>query len=519
MDIFEKRTPHLDAMELADLKTSRAAGILLHISSLPSRFGVGDMGPEASKFADFLNKGKQKYWQLLPLNPVSVSATPSPYTSISSMAGNTIYISPELLVEDGLISEDELTQHELPQTDKADFLEADRVKNILFDIAYNNFKANAGSKLLPAYKEFCKQEAYWLNDYALYLALKNEHGYAAWFQWPESYKQRDPSSLTAFSVTHAEALDKIKWLQFIFDKQWKSLKKYCNELAVQMFGDIAFYVGYDSSDVWSNPDIFSLDEEGNISGIAGVPPDYFNSDGQLWGMPVFRWDVLKNTKYDWWMKRINRNLELFDEVRLDHFRAFADYWEVPGNHHNAINGTWKEGPGLDFFKVVEKKFGRLPFIIEDLGEITQAVCDLRDDLGFPGMKILQFAFGQDMATSVHIPHNYTPNYVVYTGTHDNNTTVGWLRQNTGDAETKNLLRYIGGRPSQRNIHLLLGRLAYSSTARIVILPAQDVLGLDESARMNTPGTMDNNWVWRLLPGQLRSAEVMLLRKWTELYNR
>lgn len=497
---------------------NRSAGILLHISSLPSKFGIGDMGPEAMKFADFLKAGGQRLWQLLPLNPLMSDPSPSPYSSVSSMAGNPLFISPEILVEEGLLTEEDLLEHVLPVTDKADYLNAERVRVVLLDKAYKAFKRNSTGNSQD-FEAYCRKESYWLDDFALYLALKKTQGQRAWFDWPAPYKNRDQNSLYEFAKIHAEELEKVKWQQFIFDRQWTALKNYCNRSQIMMVGDIAFYVGYDSADVWSNREIFHLNTDGQITGVAGVPPDYFNENGQLWGMPVFRWEVLKKNKYHWWIQRLRRNTELFDLVRLDHFLAFVDYYEVPGGHTNAKHGVWKKGPGKDFFKAVQETLGQLPFIVEDLGDVTEEVFELRDELGFPGMKILQFAFGGDMSTTVHIPHHYTTNAVVYTGTHDNNTTIGWFKNETGKQQHKNLKLYTGIKPGLKNIHALLTKLAYSSVALMVIIPLQDVLELDENARMNIPGTMGNNWIWRFLPGQLEPKHKKQLKEWTEIYNR
>lgn len=516
-DLFSKLPFAL--VKLENPGTERSAGILMHITSLPSPFGVGDFGPEARTFADFLERSGQKYWQLLPLNITEAGNAHSPYSSISGMAGNTLLISPEILSDEGLLDRDELKELHLPSRSVADFREAEKIKAQLFEKAYQAFVSSGGNSKAGDFRQFLQRESFWLDDFALYVQLKRVYQGKAWYQWPEKYKLREEKALQSFSDENTQDLRKIKWLQFVFSNQWQSLKKYCNSLGIQMFGDLPFYVSYDSADVWSNPDIFSLDNDGKLIGVAGVPPDYFNSDGQLWGMPVFRWDVLKKRNYDWWIRRIKKNLELYDVLRLDHFRAFADYWEVAANETTAKNGAWKPGPGADFFKVLQHELGELPFIAEDLGDINEEVHRLRDDFKLPGMKVLQFAFGEDMPQSIYIPHNYNPNFIAYTGTHDNNTTVGWFRENTGKTERKNIARYTGIKPKEKNIHRLLARLAYGSIAKTVILPLQDVLGLNEQARMNIPASMDKNWIWRLKPGQLGEGEERLLRKWVKTYNR
>lgn len=516
-DIF--RNLPLAILKLQHPISDRRAGVLLPITSLPSHFGVGDLGPEAKAFADFLSRSRQKYWQLLPLNPTELGQGHSPYSSISSMAGNTLLLSPELLAQDGLLDAGELQHHHLPQQDKADYAGAEKVKEKLFEKAWSNFRQGKSATLQRQFRQFCRQEAYWLHDFALYVVLKQQHEDKAWFQWPEKFKLRQQDALEQFTDKYIHTLDKVKWLQFLFTKQWKELKTYCNNRSIQLFGDLPFYISYDSADVWSHPDIFSLDEKGNMIGVCGVPPDYFTEDGQLWGMPVFRWKVLKEQGYAWWVQRIRKNMELYDLLRLDHFRAFSDYWEVPAGEETAKNGQWKPGPGAGFFQALQKELGELPFVAEDLGDINDAVYELRDEFMLPGMKVLQFAFGDEMPRSIYIPHNYTPLYLAYTGTHDNNTTRGWYRQDAGKADRKRLALYIGKAVSEKDVHLEMGRLAYASVAQTAILPIQDVLGLDETARMNTPASTESNWLWRLQPGQLTPAAEEQLREWTKLYNR
>jgi 4-alpha-glucanotransferase len=499
-------------------ENKRGAGILLHISSLASPFGIGDMGPEARIFASFLHRSNQKYWQLLPLNPTEEGQGHSPYSSISSRAGNTLLISPDLLVEDGLLCEDDIKQYYLPQDGKTDYPSVDRIKAKIFEKAWENFSHGGSEDLQTAFEQFCEKEGYWLNDFALYMLLKQKHESQAWFQWPEEYKLRDEKSLKELEIENIESIEKIKFLQFIFSKQWHELKKYCNRLNIKLFGDLPFYISYDSVDVWAHRHLFSLDKEGHMIGAAGVPPDAFSDDGQLWGMPVFLWDVLKENGYKWWIERFKKNMELFDILRLDHFRAFADYWEVPANSETARNGKWIPGPGAHFFNAVRKALGELPFIAEDLGEINDAVYELRDEFAFPGMKVLQFAFGEGMPTNPYIPHNYSENFIAYTGTHDNNTIRGWYRHE-GNKHHDQIEQYVGKSLTEDDIHLTMGRLAYSSVANIAILPLQDVLGLDEIARMNTPASGENNWKWRLLPGQITTDACNYLREWTILYNR
>lgn len=497
----------------------RGAGILLHITSLPSKFGIGDLGSEARAFADFLKRSGQKYWQLLPLNPTSASSGHSPYSSVSSMAGNTLLISPERLADDGLLDKRSLRQNTMPPSNKVSYKDAERIKNTLLEKAYANFLDGKFSSLKKQFDNFCAQQSFWLDDYALYVVLKQQHKGRAWFQWPAAFRLRNERVLDSFSSSHADAILYVKWQQFIFFHQWQALKRYCRDAGIKLFGDLPFYVSYDSADVWSQPEIFSLDKKGNMTGVAGVPPDYFNKNGQRWGMPVFRWDVLKQQKYQWWIQRLRKNMELFDLLRLDHFRAFADYWEVPANEKTAINGRWKPGPGAAFFKALQKEFKKLPFVAEDLGEINQAVYDLRDRFDLPGMRVLQFAFGDTMPESEYIPHHYIHNCLVYTGTHDNNTTRGWFRRDADKATVKRLADYSGMDVREGNVHEVMTQLAYASVANTVILPLQDVLGLDGSARMNTPASVKGNWLWSFKPGMVKASVEKMLRRLTKLYNR
>ena len=495
----------------------RDAGILLHITSLPSAFGIGDLGPEATNFVDFLSRCKQRYWQILPLNPVTKEQHYSPYSSISSMAGNSLLISPEVLAAKGLVKRSELSGYKIVAKDRVAFDQADAVRQNLFQKAAYRFFKNR--KLLPAFENFCRREDYWLNDFALYQALKLHHHNKPWFEWGDDFKRRSPSALKKFSSEASEFCRYTKWLQFVFFEQWSQLKTYANKSGVQLFGDLPFYVSHDSSDVWANRDIFNVDKRGHMTGVAGVPPDYFNSNGQLWGMPTFKWDVLKKQSYDWWIKRLQKNMQLFDLLRLDHFRAFASYWEVPSGEITAIRGTWKNGPGSRFFKAVQSTVGRLKFVAEDLGDIDKSVLTLRNDFRLPGMKILQFAFGDTMPVSDYIPHNYDQNFIAYTGTHDNNTTVGWFSKDVDRKGRKQISSYIGRVVDEKNIHIELSRLAYASVARTAILPLQDVLGSDEKARMNTPASTIDNWGWRFKRSALTKSIERRLRHWVTLYNR
>jgi malto-oligosyltrehalose synthase/4-alpha-glucanotransferase len=513
------QTIPLALLKLSHPDGGRSTGILMHISSLPSPFGIGDMGPAAKQFADMLHQCNQCYWQLLPLGPVGAQGGYSPYSSSSSMAGNILLISPELLVEDGLLKQDDLDKHYLPVSDKVNYKAAGKVRTVLLKKAWSNFKQDDSAFLKDRYIEFCEKEVSWLSDYALYAVLKQHHKDEPWYLWPDALKQRNKEALREFCINNQDAIEKEKWLQFIFQKQWQQLKTYCNNLGIRLFGDLPFYVSYDSVDIWTNPEIFSLDEQGNMQYIAGVPPDYFNAEGQLWGMPVFNWDKLKSQNYNWWVQRITKNLELFDLLRLDHFRAFAAYWAVPATEKTARNGSWIKGPGSDFFKALKNELGELPFVAEDLGDIDDSVYELRDEFDLPGMRVLQFAFNDQLALSPHIPHNYIKHCVVYTGTHDNNTIKGWYRNETEKSVRKNIKRYVGSSIKEKHIHETFIRMVMSSVAQTAIIPLQDLLGLDETARMNVPAAAEGNWAWRLTSTELPSKLTKKLAKWTKMYNR
>ncbi|HKH61181.1 MAG TPA: malto-oligosyltrehalose synthase [Flavitalea sp.] len=497
----------------------RNAGVLLHISSLASPYGVGDLGPGAKAFADFLIRTGQRYWQLLPVNPTEAGQGHSPYSAVSSRAGNILFISPDVLFSQGLLNENDLIQNRMLSVAKADYQSAEKIRKDLFNKAWQNFKDSKNEPMQTEYEKFCDAEKEWLDDFAFYLLLKQFNEGKPWYEWVDEYKSREQRSMKRLADEYQDQLAAIKWLQFIFRQQWNDLKEYCNSHGLLLIGDLPFYVSYDSADVWSHPQLFSLDGEGNRIGVAGVPPDAFSADGQLWGMPVFRWDVLKELGYSWWIERLRSNRKLFDLVRLDHFRAFAGYWEVPASESTARNGEWKVGPGSDFLRTVKEKLGELPFVAEDLGDIDENVLNLRDEFNLPGMKVLQFAFGDDFYESDYIPHNYDQHFVVYTGTHDNNTTLGWYRTEADDEVKQRVEKYLGSCFTDAEIAGAFCRLAMASVAKTVILPIQDILGLDENARMNTPSVAEKNWSWRLLPGQIDEKAEQTLLEWTILYNR
>ncbi len=495
----------------------RSAGILLHITSLPSPFGIGDMGPGAKAFADFLSQSGQTYWQLLPLNPTSAGMGNSPYSANSSMAGNPLLISPQLLIADGLLTEEEVTPYRIKDTDKVDYNQAETTKYALLDKAYVSYTHNSAS-LQKEFNRFDRGEKYWLDDYALYTILKKEHEDRQWSDWADAYKQRNPKALKRFAKAHANAINKEKWLQFMFSRQWHSLRTYCNNLNIRLFGDMPIYVAYDSADVWAHRDNFSIDAAGKPLFVAGTPPDVFSENGQLWGMPVFKWKALKQQGYKWWINRLRKNLELFDLLRLDHFRAFAAYWQVKAGSETAANGEWINAPGKEFFTVLKKELGEMPFVAEDLGHIDEPVYKLRDGFKLPGMNVLHFAFVDDMAKSPYIPYHHRPVSVVYTGTHDNDTTIGWFKTLPKEAK-KRFHQYTGQKINANNVCDILCRMCYASVSKLAVLPMQDVLELDEKARMNTPSSGDKNWGWRMLPDQMNESVMNKLIEWCTVYDR
>jgi malto-oligosyltrehalose synthase/4-alpha-glucanotransferase len=500
-------------------KNTRGAGILLPVSALPSAFGIGDLGPEAKNFIDFLNRSCQKYWQILPLNPIDSANAYSPYSSISSMAGNTLFISPELLVSYELLYQHEIESCRSLAAGTVNYTEAERIKEDLLKKAFQYFLNGNFNQLKLEFETFKKEHAFWLSDYTAFCILKHECNNAPWYEWPEIYRNRQENALIELEHSKGDAFQYIQWKQYLFHKQWRALKSHANHLGISIIGDLPFYVSYDSADVWANKEIFSLEENNRMNYTAGVPPDYFSKDGQLWGMPTFRWDVLKKNNYKWWIDRIKKNLELMDLLRIDHFRAFAEYWEVPANESTAINGKWKKGPGEHFFQALKNELGSLPFVAEDLGDRMEMVYRLREKVDLPGMKVLQFAFGENMSQTVDIPHNFNSNCIVYTGTHDNNTTVGWYKKEMAAEDKQRLNAYSNTNVTEKNVHDILSRMAYASIAKTAILPFQDILGLDESARINTPGTNNGNWLWQVKAEQLDNAAEKKLRDWTYFYNR
>lgn len=495
----------------------RGSGILLHITSLPSAYGIGDFGPSAYRFADFLSETKQSFWQILPLTPINAAHGNSPYSSVSTFAGNTLFISPELLADDGFLSPSDIESPPSFPDEKVVYKAMTEYKTQLFRTAYLNFKKRRPKNY--GFEKFCNENHYWLDDYVLFVALKENFRGAVWSDWPTEVRDRRGEARKEMKTKLKDEIEKEQFLQYVFYKQWHALRTYCNNKNIQIIGDMPIYVNYDSADVWSNPDIFKLNGNKKPIFVAGVPPDYFSSTGQLWGNPVYRWDVLREVGYAWWIKLIGHNLKLFNIIRLDHFRGLVAYWEVPAGEETAINGRWVEVPVRDFFDKLLKRFPYLPIIAEDLGIITPDVREIVHLYGFPGMKLLLFAFGDDVATNPYVPHNHIENCVVYTGTHDNNTVNGWLRGEARPEDKKRLFQYMGRAVTEETVHWEFVRMAMMSVADTVIIPVQDILGLGEEARMNTPATVGGNWEWRLLSEQLTPALSARLSEITHIYGR
>jgi 4-alpha-glucanotransferase len=494
----------------------RKSGILLHLTSLPSPYGIGDMGPEAYRFTDFLAEAKQSFWQILPLNPTERVYGNSPYHSISAFAGNPLIISPELLVQDGFLATADCEPLPTGPIGRVDYENIVPYKEKVFNTAYDRFTKVQDH---DAYKTFCAENISWLDDFSLFVALKGHFQGKAWNQWPPEVRDRQPEALQSMIEDLHDTIEQEKFLQYFFFRQWFALKGYCNEKGIQIIGDMPIYVDYDSVDVWTHPEIFKLDAERKPEAVAGVPPDYFSATGQLWGNPVYRWNTLKERGYDWWIRRMGHTLSLFDVVRIDHFRGLVAYWEIPAGEQTAIHGQWVEAPVYDFFDGLRAQFPSLPVIAEDLGVITPDVRKVMQHFELPGMKVLLFAFGEDNPMHPYLPHTYEKNTVVYTGTHDNNTVRGWFEREAKPKDKKRLFRYLGRKTSPQEIPWELIRLAMMSVANLAIIPMQDILGLGAEARMNRPATGDGNWEWQLVPGELTPALVEKLRAMTQIYGR
>ncbi len=495
------------------MKFARASGILLQPTSFPGRYGIGDLGEQAYRFVDFLAATGQTLWQIMPLGPTGYGD--SPYASFSAFAGNPMLISPDLLAADGYLTSEELAEVPEFPADRVDFGPVIEYKKALLLGSFVHFEAVATSEELTNFAAFSEANREWLDDFALFMALKEHHGGAVWNTWEKGLAQHQPEALAEWRAKLAREVRYQSYLQYQFYRQWSSVRQYANQQGVKLVGDIPIFVAYDSADAWSHPELFYLDEDSNPAFVAGVPPDYFSSTGQLWGNPLYKWDVFAAQDYKWWVDRFRHTFTQVDIVRIDHFRGFESYWSVPAGEETAINGKWIKGPGASLFEAVQKQLGELPIIAEDLGLLTPEVAALRDKFHFPGMKILQFAFGGD-SSEEYLPHNFERNWVVYTGSHDNDTTRGWF-ENAQEYERVNAQLYLGRDGSDFSWDLI--RLVFSSVADLAIVPLQDVLNLGSEARMNTPGRPSGNWGWRYWHGALDDSLRDRLATLTRLYSR
>jgi len=497
----------------------RSSGILLHPTSLAGPYGIGGLGPPAYEFLDFLEAAGQSLWQVLPLGPTGYGD--SPYQCFSAFAGNPLLISLDALAEQGLLDPDDLDQARLPSTSTVDFPSVIAAKTRALNIAAKRFKDS------PEFDQFCKQQQSWLADFALFMALKEEFEMAAWQEWPAPLRSREPKALTEFRKTHADRIRAHTFFQYAFFAQWTHLRTEANHRGIRLMGDIPIYASGDSSDVWAQPELWQLRPDGHPAQMAGVPPDYFSATGQLWGNPIYDWHAHSAIDYTWWVARFRATFALFDLVRLDHFRGFQAYWQVPYGEETAQNGAWIDGPGAALFEVVERVLGPLALVAENLGVITPEVEAIRHRFNFPGMAVLQFAFGSDPQSKDFLPHNYPRELVAYSGTHDNDTTIGWWTSSgTSDStrtaddiakERQFALDYLGVDGKEMNWSFI--RALMGSIADTVIFPIQDVLGVGSEARMNVPATLGKNWKFRLLPGQLADANAVRLSRFAANYDR
>jgi 4-alpha-glucanotransferase len=494
----------------------RSSGILLPIFSLPSRFGIGDIGPGAFRFADFLHAAGQRIWQILPLNPTEAVFGHSPYHSVSCFAFNPLLISPEALAAEGLIDPSDLHPPGRLPEGRIDYAAAVTFKRHLLEKACRRFRQGLPDS---GYERFCTENAFWIQDYALFCVLSERHANVSWNRWPPKIRSRRPGEITDLCEALHAPIEKLKIEQYLFYRQWLNLLSYCREKRIHLFGDIPIYVPLHSADVWAHRQFFKLDRFHSPLGVSGVPPDYFSADGQLWGHPVYNWESLKKTRYDWWIRRIAHQMAVFDAVRIDHFRGLVAFWEVPPGERTAKNGRWVEAPSEDFFTELQRRFLSLPVVAEDLGHITADVRETMQRFGFPGMRVLLFGFSGNPALNPNAAQNIPEHCVVYTGTHDNNTARGWFEKEASRSEKHRVSVVSGQRVSAREIAWELIRLAMLSPARWSIVPIQDMLGLGAAARINTPGISRGNWVWRMTARQFDALPVKRLIEMTNTFGR
>jgi 4-alpha-glucanotransferase len=495
------------------MQVERSCGILCHPTSMPGRYGIGELGDGLFRFLDFLAAAGQTLWQLLPLGPTGYGD--SPYQPFSVFAGNPLLISLDALQEEGLLCKEELRLERPFPEDSVDYGEVISFKQRVLRCSYERIKREADAQWRMEWEEFCQQNQGWLDDYALFLALKQRFDWASWVHWEPGLALREEQALAHWREALSDEVGYHSYLQFLFARQWRKVREYARQAGITIIGDVPIFVGHDSADVWKHRDLFRLDDKGMPSVVAGVPPDYFSPTGQLWGNPLYRWDVMRDDGYAWWIERFKAALSLVDLVRLDHFRGFSGYWEVQANQETAANGRWVKGPGEGLLQAIERALGGLPIIAEDLGLITPDVVALREQFGLPGMRVLQFAFDGD-PTNVHLPHNYERNSLAYTGTHDNDTTLGWYR--SVDQAMQHRVRLYTGSDG-RDAHWALIRLVMGSVAQMAIFPLQDALGLGSESRLNHPGRPHGNWAWRYTADQLQPKLAEHLRELAALFGR
>lgn len=472
--------------------TVRASGILLHPSSLPGPYGIGDLGPDAHRFVDFLSRSGQHFWQMLPLTPTDPAANHSPYHSISTFAGNPLLISPRLLLEQGWLQSEDLKRVPAFDAQQIGYAAVHRFKLRLLHRAFARFEVNPPQDRLQAFERAHD----WLGDYALFAALNDHYRGRQWCDWPPALRDRMPKALKEAGRRFEQQVLYYKMVQLLFYQQWENLQAHCRRNAVQLIGDMPIYMPLHSADVWSRRELFNLRADGRPAAVSGVPPDYFSRTGQLWGHPLYRWDALRGEGFAWWIERVRHHLGCFDRIRIDHFRGLVAYWEVPAGETTAVNGHWLPGPATDLLTRLALTMSQLPLIAEDLGTIDADVRETMQRFELPGMRVLLFAFGDDFPQGSFLPHNHTPNCIVYTGTHDNNTALGWFEQEAGASERRRLFSYLGREVASREVPWELIRLAMQSVARTAVVPLQDVLGLGGGARMNRPASRRGNWRWR-----------------------
>ncbi|AFZ68978.1 4-alpha-glucanotransferase [Deinococcus peraridilitoris] len=496
---------------------TRSSGVLLHLTSLPGPYGIGEFNEHAYACVDWLARAGQQYWQVMPLGPTGYGD--SPYQSFSAFAGNPYLISLDALRRDGLLSDQDLSGHPDFDHDRVDFGVQYTWRNGVLRRAFEHFEAGAGAGLTGDFQAFCEAEAAWLDDYALFMALKDAHGGRAWNEWDREIRTRQSAAMAAWRDKLEREVRLYSFVQFLFFRQWNALRAYAHQQGVQIIGDIPIFVAMDSADAWANPDQFYFDAEGQPSVVAGVPPDYFSATGQLWGNPLYRWDVMQQQGFRWWIERIQGSLKLYDVIRIDHFRGFAAYWEIPYPAENAMNGQWVPAPGHALFEAVRGALGELPIIAEDLGVVTPDVEALRDDFGLPGMAVLQFAFGgNDWEKNAFLPENLRLNQVVYPGTHDNDTSLGWWHK-AQEHERRHVMQYLPD-ASDLNFGWRLTELAWSTRCVLAVAQLQDLLNLGSEARINLPGSLGaHNWTWRARPEAFSSELARDLRALTERHDR